>query len=49
MKISELEKELASIKEVHGDIKVVCQTLTHKWPPEPEVRVTDEKYVLLNP
>jgi hypothetical protein len=49
MLISELEKELADIKSEHGDIKIVYQSLSHKWPPEPEVRGTDEKYVLLNP
>lgn len=52
MKISELEKVLETIKTKHGDIKVVYQTLSHTWTPEPEVRGgddADDKYVLLNP
>lgn len=50
MKISELIAELETIKFKHGDIDVKVQTLTHTWPPEPEVKGTpNDSWVLLNP
>lgn len=51
MTISELQKKLEDLKKEHGDIKVVVQTLSHAWAPEPEVRPFGKKpeYVLLNP
>lgn len=50
MTISELIKKLKQLRERHGDIEVVCQTLTHKWPPDPVVRESGEtKYILLDP
>lgn len=51
MTISELVKKLEELKKEHGDIKVVVQTLSHAWAPEPQVRPFSGKpeYVLLNP
>ena len=51
MKISELVEKLKKLQEEHGDIKVVVQSLSHAWAPEPEVRPFSGKpeYVLLNP
>lgn len=50
MKISELIKELERIKAKNGDIRVLVQSLSHVWEPEPEVRgPKDDEYVLLNP
>ena len=57
MKLSELEKLLADLRQKHGDIDVVYQTLSHQWSPEPEARRYDRaaikpntpaQYVLLN-
>ena len=49
MKISDLIKELKRLKDEHGDIRVVTQTLTHRWSPELTVRGEgDDKYILLN-
>lgn len=52
MKISELIEQLEKLKKEHGDIKVVVQSLSHAWAPEPEIRPHGSKkpeYVLLNP
>ncbi len=52
MKISELIKQLETLKAEHGDIDVKTQTLSHVWAPEPEIRPHGAKkaeYVLLNP
>jgi len=52
MKISDLIKQLEKLKEEHGDIQVIVQTLSHAWAPEPEVRPHAPKkaeFVLLNP
>jgi hypothetical protein len=50
MKISELVKILEELKAEHGDVKVLIQSLSHTWPPEPEIKKADRThYVLLNP
>lgn len=51
MTIDELIKALNKLKEKHGgDTRVVCQTLSHVFPPEPTIRkATSGKVVLLNP
>lgn len=51
MRLSDLIKELSKLKEKHGDIEVLTQTLSHRWPPDLAVRKergSDVEYVLLN-
>lgn len=50
MKISELEALLARLREAHGDINVVWESLERRWSPDPAVRNTaaGEKIVVLN-
>lgn len=50
MTIEQLVAKLELLKKKHGNIDVVCQTISHIFPPEPEVRkATSGKVVLLNP
>lgn len=50
MKISELVKELERLKELHGDIDVKTQTMSHVWDPDPVVRGEGaHRFVLVNP
>lgn len=58
MKISELIEQLTKIRDEHGDLPVVVQSLTHAWDPEPELRPVGAgigagkprpTHVLLNP
>ena len=51
MKISQLVELLEKLKKQHGDIPVKCQSLSHYWEPEPEIRgqLPQSKYILLNP
>jgi len=52
VKLSELIEELERIRNKHGDVPVLVQTLSHSWAPEPEVReahASKAKFVLLNP
>lgn len=52
MKISELVAILEGIRKRDGDLKVVVQTISHYFPPEPVKKTQGapyEPYVLLNP
>ena len=46
MTITELVTQLERLREKHGDLRVVVQSVSHAMPPEPEVR---GDAVLLNP
>lgn len=50
MTISQLVKELQEKQQEHGDIEVVCLTLTHAFPPDLAVRkgTDDRKRLVLN-
>ena len=51
MTIDELIESLKQLKAKHGgETRVVCQTLSHIFPPEPTVRqAMSGKVILLNP
>jgi hypothetical protein len=46
-KISELILQLQSIKNKDGDLDVVWDSLTHRWPVDPVVRVNGERKIVV--
>lgn len=47
VRINDLIRTLEDLCRKHGDIVVVCDTLTHSFPPDPAVRERGEKKVLV--
>ena len=50
VRISELVAQLEVLRETHGDLPVVWESITHNWPPDPVVRenARGEKRVVIN-
>lgn len=49
MTLSQLEEKLAVLRKEHGDIPVVWESISRKWPPDPAVRGEGpQKHVVLN-